>query len=253
MFSKKTFLEVNREERFFCAVLFHVILASSQYRERFFGALRTKQMINLDPNDFQIFVEAAILRDYWSDLGDPREYERDTHDKRRTVVEELLRLAELDVSEIDQRKELFFTPAKKLVSPGHWNEDCIGSTNWTEPTKDLMKDFKHAFNSKPDLLILSGQNAVMIEAKLESGFGDNQRPNQKLICRLVRELIPAFKGVVIRDIELTAEDASRRRFSGFGTVLTGLSWREVVYMLEGVPVDDFSKRCLGQVLLRYYS
>jgi hypothetical protein len=236
MFNDKPYLEVNREERFYCAILLHLILSSRAFRERFFGAIDAKHGTKLDPGDFQVFCEIAILRDYWNDLGDPEKYSEETHQRRMMVLEILLPLAGVEPSQIG-KQTFFWTRGfkSKLWSPGHWSEEAIDSTDWTDGTKKEMKTLKHAFNSKPDLIILSRQWAVLVEAKVESGFGHGQRGNQKMVARLMKVLIPCFRDTSIVNMTLTCGGE-------------GLRWIDVLGMLEGIEIDGFSRECMEQTI-----
>jgi hypothetical protein len=155
--------------------------------------------------------------------------------------------------EIIDQVNIFWTGSarRKLTSPANWNEAALRALKWPEDVQQWMIDCKCAFNAKPDMLIISGKCAAMIEAKVESGFSTNQRLIQKVICGLVTKLVPAFQNIWICDIELTKRDARRSEFAMFGTPMTGFSWRDVVEMLEDVEIDEFTKRCLNQ-LCRYY-
>ena len=83
MFNNKPYLEVNREERFYCALFGHSLLSSQVVRERFASLVQSKFQLSLKPATFEVFLEVAALRDYWNDLGNPIVYDEETHRKRR--------------------------------------------------------------------------------------------------------------------------------------------------------------------------
>jgi hypothetical protein len=205
-----------------------------------------QQPFQLNPDRYEIFTEVAILRDYWDDLGDSDAYTDATHDGRRTIVDSFVRGAGLQTT-IDKH-ELFWTTSKKLVSPGKWDEGKIDATTWSADEKKKMKRYKQSFNAKPDLLIVSGHFATMIEVKIESRFSEDQKEIQASIRTLLNQYVPAFRNVALVNNELTTRDASGGKIER-----SELSWRIVVDMLDGLDdVDDFSRKSLMQ-LKRYYS
>ena len=120
-------------------------------------------------------------------------------------------------------------------SPGHWNEDEIKKTQFAEK----LLNVKWAFNAKPDLLLLSPRSALVIEAKLESMEGrDNkgysQYAVQECIIRLWRSLVPGFKniGVVRTVLELRPKN--------------GISWAEVAECCDTEDLDIFTRRSLRE-------
>ena len=128
---------------------------------------------------------------------------------------------------------------KKLWSPGRWEPKAIKESGLDELVK-----IRWAFNAKPDILIISDSTALMIEGKLESGEGRNEDSGyqqydiQELIVRLLQLLVPQFKNVKF-----------------FKTVLalnppTGISWKEVLALVDGGGLDDFTVKCFSQ-LQRY--
>ena len=90
MFNDKPYFKVNREERFFCALFAHTVLASQAYREELVDLARRRFDIALDPHKIEVYLEVAALRDYWNDLGDPAKYTRETHNRRRAVLDTIL-------------------------------------------------------------------------------------------------------------------------------------------------------------------
>ena len=69
----------------------------------------------------------------------------------------------------------------KLWSPGRWSEKSL-----KESGLEALIPVKWAFNAKPDLMILSGEQALLIEAKLESGEGrDEQSGYEQLSSQML--------------------------------------------------------------------
>jgi hypothetical protein len=151
MFNDKPYLEVNREERFFCALFGHALLSSSIIRERFARLAQSKFGITMQPATMEVYLEAAALRDYWNDLGDPVVYSDDTHRKRREVLGSLLSVMNVSEDVIDKH-HLFWTSERhnKLWSPGRWKPKALKESGFAELVK-----LRWAFNAKPDILIVS--------------------------------------------------------------------------------------------------
>jgi hypothetical protein len=190
-------------------------------------------------------LEAAALRDYWYDLGNPTIYSPETHELRRTVLESILEYFQLPASTLDQH-DLFWTSAKreKLWSPSHWNIDALKAA---ELDKYGLIDVKWAFSAKPDILLVSPESALVIEAKLESAEGckvENgyeQYKIQNLISKLWKLLIPEFKG---RNIELAILEVKPSQKNS-------IKWSELVDIIAGSGADDFTRKAL-ETLKRYY-
>lgn len=241
MFNNKPYLAVNREERFFCALFGHALLSSQTIRERFSELTQAKFHISMKPATFQIFLEAAALRDYWNDLGDPLLYSDETHTKRRAVLNAILSFMNIPADVIDKH-HVFWTSEqrKKLWSPGRWDPKTLA-----EIGLERLKQVKWAFNAKPDILIQSDSNVLLIEGKLESGEGRDEEAGyqqfeiQQLIASLMKLLVPEFENVTFTNTVLALRPAS------------GISWQEVITMIEGGGLDDFTVRCFSQ-LKRFY-
>lgn len=100
---------------------------------------------------------------------------------------------------------------------------------------------KWAFNSKPDIMIVSNSIVLLIEVKFESGEGHDRESGyqqlevQELISILVRMLRPDYQDMkfINTSLEVNAE--------------MGLSWSEVLPFIEQSDVDDFSKLCMSQL------
>jgi len=238
MFENRPYHEINREERFFCFLFVHAILASASVRASVIELLRSNLRLNLkDADPLQVFVEVAALRDYWHDLGDPVRYNAETHDKRRHVLAAMLDELELSASLLDQH-DLFWTSRErqKLWNPGRWSERAIKAAGL-----DTLLKLKWAFNAKPDLMLISGDNIILIEAKVESAEGKNGRGYmqleiQKLIARLLHQLVPSFACCQFTTTTLEpGPDA-------------GIQWRSVREIIEASNMDTFTKQCCHQLV-----
>ena len=238
MFNNKHYWQVNREERFYCSLLAHALLGSAQVRQDFSHLVQNKIRLSLPNTDWEVYIEATVLRDFWHDLGDPYGYSDETHQKRREVLEAILNIYKISPSTLDEH-DLFWTTKqkKKLWSPGKWNERAIKEAG----VEDLIH-VKRAFNAKPDIMIVSGSTVLLIEAKVESGEGREgdsgyqQYEIQKLVARLYKLLVPQYTDVKNAVLALETTD--------------GITWQEVVPIIEKSEIDCFTKQCLAQ-LRRY--
>lgn len=259
MFNPKPYEEVNREERFYCALFSHALLSSAATRSSFSQLVEDKIRLRVSPEQMRVFLEAAVLRDYWNDLGDPRVYLEATHDRRREVLDELLVIGELR-SELIDRHGLFWSggiaPAEaksKLQSPARWRIPQESSDGLSDEDLKNLRRLERAFNAKPDILLVSGAMALMLEAKLESGEavydqGEGgkqikQTDIQKFIAEILVKLVPEFRGKKIQTCTLG--------LCGPGTKVPNadkfdFSWAEVARCCDTPEVDAFTKDCFAK-------
>jgi hypothetical protein len=193
---EKRFYQVNREERCFVALLAHMLLGCQEAREHACSLLsqRLEGAPRLDPAHLEVYVEPAPLRDYWRELGDYKSKTGRTYEARRRVIIDVLSSIDLPPDLID-RESAFWTKGGiqtgRLWSPGHWTLGRAVDPVTTAHVAALT-EIKQAWNSKPDLLLLSGSNGIFIEAKVESGFGKHQLRNAATVARLLRRLNSGF-------------------------------------------------------------
>lgn len=237
MFSEKPYVAVNREERHYCAILAHSLLASRPVREAFVGLLRDRVegAPKLDADRLEVFVEAAVLRDYWHDLGDPFAYTAETAAARRQIIEFLLKQyskghSELADPSLIDRHGFFWThgPGSKLWYPGRWDPRAL-----VEAALENLKIPRWAFRAIPDLLMQSPGVAVFVEAKVESGEGRSESGYEQFkiareIAGLVGELVPSFHNGFVGTATLGLE----------GTTLT---WKDMADVVASSELDGFTK------------
>ena len=239
MFQDKAYWEVNREERFYCALFAHAVLSSPKCRAGFVNWACQRFDVDFDPEEIEVYLEVAALRDYWSDLGDPVRYDSETHRRRRAVLDVILASRGVASNTVDA-EPLFWTSGvgSKLWSPGRWNLERLEAAGL-----GALKPVRWAFNAKPDMLIMSPSGAIAIEAKVESGTGRDKKAGydqleiQQLITQLWTELIPVFSRMPVHLTTLLLKP-------GPGV---GLSWMEVIDFLENDEVDNFTKKCLARL------
>jgi len=235
-FRPKPYLEVNREERFFCFLLAHALLAHREARVAFAEMVTSAHpQCDLDPDDLQVYVEAAVLRDFWNDLGDPRDYDEDTARRRRRVLDALLEHQGVSIPVDDD--DLFWTSSerRKLWSPGRWSTEAL-----RERGLERLLSLKWAFNAKPDFLLVSPGHALVIEAKLVSGVGRSegyhQLETQNLIASLLMEYVPAFEGARIETTTLGVADDK------------GLNWGDTVRAIDVEGLDAFTRAGIARAV-----
>jgi hypothetical protein len=242
MFNNKLYIEVNREERFFCALIAHALLSSISIRNRFIDLVNAKLDVNLRASSMEVFLEAAALRDYWNDLGNAVAYTPDTHARRKEIILAILENKKISVSAIDQQA-FFWTGevnGSKLWNPGHWDLKAIKAAGL-----DNLKQVKWALNAKPDMLIISDSTALMIEAKIESAEGRDgvsgyrQLEVQEQIAQLLSLFVPQFRQSTFKNVLLSINPTA-----------TGISWQEILIVVGEGEIDEFSQNCLSQ-LKRY--
>jgi len=174
MFIDKPYFKVNREERFYCFLLCHSLLMSEIVREGFTNLINHKIGKILDVRDLEVYIEAAVLRDFWYDLGNPKKYDDKTHSRRQELLLYLLKkfvnLPKTVIDINDNDYDFLWTKKspKKLWNPGHWNETCIknNKAGIEKEQVDKLCKIKWAFNAKPDIMLVSNNHVVLIEAKL---------------------------------------------------------------------------------------
>lgn len=240
MFNDKPYSAVNREERFFCSLFAHALLSSPPFRERIVGLVADRLEMVLDPLNLHVYLEAAALRDYWRDLGDPGQYDAVTHARRRAILDAVLRSVEVDPHLIDAH-ELFWTAGtgSKLCYPGRWSRQQLQAVGLGK-----LLAVRWAFNAKPDMLLLSPSGALVLEAKVGSGEGYDdagyqQMETQQRVVELWRELIPCFSRIPIRLATLKARRDPH-----------GIAWSDVIAELEGIEVDAFTRACFQRLVNR---
>lgn len=253
IFNNKPFQQVTREERHFCFLLGHSLLSSPLARQAFVSLVGEKN-VSLDADNLQVFVEVAALRDYWRDLGNPRKYCDKTRRARVRVLRALLAHQGLPVDKLMELGFLRSTGREpKLHSPGRWslklmdkelNEVFVDDQKRAE-VRSLLCALKWAFNAKPDFLMISGNRALMIEAKVESGIGtygrngENQVQTQALISELLMKYVPSFHEVEISHLTL-GKGASGTRKSTFD-----LTWDQISKCVDKPGVDNFTRSSLA--------
>lgn len=245
-----SFLDSNREERFFCAVLLHVLLTPGASQKRVLAALNEAARTHLHAEDVQCYVEVAALRDAWRALGDHKKWSHDLYAARRELLRALAASTTAggyggsadDFEHLVQEHSFFWTsgPGSKLVSPGRWPLAAIETASQEVlGGPENLKALKWAFNSKPDILLLSRGEGMLIEAKAGSGFGRNSQTgfNQQRVQQLIAELFPIVtQGLVrapFRRITLTNKQGQ-----------ASVTWQQLADLVDADEIGRFAHASL---------
>lgn len=229
------FYNLNREERHFGFLWQTLILGDLNFRSKTFSKMKELTGITLDPHDFNLYAEVALFRDYWFSLGDQAVYSDATHGKRISFLKDLFSCMSL-TSDLIGQYGLFWTGTineSKLWFPGKWAKSEIQEIETAENIleKRLFR-CRWLCNAKPDVMITSGNRAIFIEIKLESGLGSGddgyeQAKTQTDIVALAGKVLPFLKDFEIAQTVLTANDKFR-----------GLSWTSVVDDSEKIESSE---------------
>ena len=158
---------INREERNYAALLYHVLLCNDNL-ERFLADIDYKGVVI--PDQVAIYVEYAFLRDMWNDeaLGNEQKRQAITHLLGTRDVRALT-----EASTLEWNTHFGATPrpsTKHIQNPGRWSLDKFDQHIANDQEFRETCKFKWSFNIKPDLVIQTASDqAVVIEAKYESG------------------------------------------------------------------------------------
>lgn len=159
-----SFLEITREERFFCTLLAHGLLSSTTLRRGFYQLLHRASGVQMNPDadSTEIYTEVAWLRDYWRALGDPQEWSQQLMQSRIAFLDRCLGTLRRSFAGVES-KSFIRTSGKnpKIVSPGRWPLAELGE----DPPLERLK---WAFNAKPDFIFVCEDRAVLLEVKVES-------------------------------------------------------------------------------------
>jgi hypothetical protein len=213
MFNDREYFEVNREERHFGNLLIASIIYDEKFRDYLFTLINKRiNKINYLQGNFDIYSETAILRDYFN------------IDKR-----------------LIEKYQVFWTQKGYLWNPGHWTEkNSIKKIKQIQIDEKIPNDnlcrIAWAFNAKPDLLLISNDNCLIIELKVESGIGKkdngyNQMETQQDIIELVKISVPFFHNKQFEKIMLTKEMDKKN-----------ISWNELLEHFNNELVKKHFKR-----------
>jgi hypothetical protein len=174
--------KINREERFFTATLYSLLVQKNGNLKNLVSYLNSKlrKADKVDENDtdkFDVYFEYAYLRDIWSIFNE---------EQRRGLiytwlVESKMTLAKLEFTELNKKLVGLGKPSiEHIQSPGTWSISKYASqfprTKRSNEEFERLCKFKWCFKIKPDLVIqVSPTRVFSIEAKLE--YGESTYPS----------------------------------------------------------------------------
>jgi hypothetical protein len=247
-----SFVDVTREERFFCSVLMHVLLSESPAAQGALDRLAERAGVPLEAIDLEVYSEVAALRDAWAGLGPFIPYTPKVHDRRLFVLHGILTHvagytgSPSDLEEFTRKHAALFLSGgavPKLHSPGRWPNGAMSQV--PELREKDLQSIKWAFNAKPDLLLVSNGRSVIVEAKVESGFGGSvttgydQPRTQLVIARLLPIVLPMQFAAEPVCITLAPSKAAK-------DPRANVTWREVLVAADTAGLNDFSRRALAR-------
>lgn len=207
-------------------------------REGLFARLRDVTHIDLDPRQgaTEIYSEVAWLRDHWRNLGDPWHWNDDLETARRRFLGACLEPLGRRLEDV-QDKSFFRTegPSPKVVSPGRWPIAALGGDK-------ALRDLKWAFNAKPDFVLVCGDRAVIVEAKVESkpgkaSSGYSQDGTQAVLSLLLPAVSPYLDSGQVGRAWLAREAIDSR-----SSTVTLAEIAALVARTRTDELDDFGRR-----------
>jgi len=231
-----SYAEVVREERYFCALLYHCMLQDSDGMQEFLKKCGVGPENQQEP---KVYVEYAMVRDLWRQLNrrGTRTVERNKW-KRAFIVDMLLR----DLSDSDRTKyrELLMddeslsvldfnkifvagnASTRFIQSPSRWGIGAICRSKDRLGTALIQSAcmLKWAFNAKPDIVIELGNDTVVcIEAKVESKEGlYASSDSDKSAIRDALGKVEADDWLKMNASQVAVQNHIMKDILGFGTI-----------------------------------
>lgn len=263
----KSYGDVVREERFFCAVLFHLLLSCERALEAFLKLCRV-ETDGLDLGKVRVYVEYAMARDLWHTLEESAE---PNENKKKFIQAYVPLLSEkaniLEIGTFNERIVAGPVSCKHIQSPGRWDlKEIYKLLKSVEPNNICDEEFrmacrlKWAFNVKPDMVIEVDENRVVcIEAKMESGeanYSIDALPddakgkftaNQTEIQKFLMTDILGFEKDKFHQVFLSKSNKGKQGEPVF------LTWAEVFdKVLEAIPGDtaimvELARKRIGEL------
>lgn len=175
-----SYAEVVREERFFCAALFHLLLKDESFLGSFIQKCIGCQWTG-DAKAVRVFVEYAMARDLWDSIGKTKVNPDANQTKLDFILShvDLPRPSRLDAETIRKFNAHLVAGEKpsetEIQSPSRWgiSKVCQNIGQSAYGTHDLVRQacyLKWGLNVKPDVVLeLDHDTVIYIEAKAECG------------------------------------------------------------------------------------
>lgn len=258
-----TYAMVNREERFFCMLLAHCLLANDGARQGFSKVVEENQEIpslfSASP-DLAVYVEVAALRDFWRQLGNPNSKDADLEAKRLRFLHKALDWANtLDLAGAKGCEPIpgdlleksagspFWTEGgksthvAKLWSPARWSLKRLEESPLSKSCAKRLMRLRWAFNAKPDILVLEGRSGLLIEAKVESGGGSNRDGYDQVQTQ--RDILSLWKHLELPGLDGTIHLVTLGKGRPLNKEAPHLTWLSVLEGIGKENMDQFTWEC----------
>lgn len=258
-----TFLNVTREERFFCTLLVHATLSDARFRDEFVHRLADAAKTPIRSSKLELYTEVAWLRDYWFALGDFKKYNVELNERRGSHLQRVLEVHLGDADQAQQllRAQFIRTKKGKIQSPGRWSIADIeaftgaGASGLGQSDAHVLdkklRELKWAYNAQPDMLVLSDGHPVFLEAKVESGIDFNKASgyNQARISQIIRRLMHVVSDTTVVDTQHDVDfsgiafiSRKQEKDPESGAPLPTILWKEIASWAEASPGLDLFTR-----------
>lgn len=259
-----TYARVNREERFFCMLLAHCLLAKEGARQGFAKVVEENQEIpslfSASPG-LEVYIEVAALRDFWRQLGNPNSKENsELEAKRRSFLLKAVDWANTldlggekgcahipsDLLDISPGSP-FWTTGKgpkhvpKLWSPARWSMTRLEEFPSSKSCARRLMRLRWAFNAKPDILVLEGRSGLLIEAKVESGGGSNRDGYDQVQAQ--RDILSLWKHLELPGLDGTIHLVTLGKGRPLNKEAPHLTWQSVLEGIGKENMDRFTWEC----------
>lgn len=244
MFNNITIEKVNREERHFGFLFMSSLIYNEKFRNSVYSLIDKKLGSHFSNQKTDIFAEISLLRDFWFDLGNHNNYDSKLHEKRLRVISVFLGYMGISDSLVN-KYEMFWTGnigSSKLWYPGKWSMENISAIEKEESIlENKLKRLRWACNAKPDVLILSDLESLLIEIKVESGIGEtnlgyNQEVTQHDIIGLSKIVIPVLSNRTFFHIMLKQENDDK-----------SLNWENISQLLNQFETNEMVLRHINSM------
>lgn len=265
-----TYRRVNREERFFCMLLAHCLLAHVGARQGFVRVVEASQGI---PSTFSaspelaVYIEVAALRDFWRQNGNPRAYNERLEQARRGFLRKAREWANALPRPVasgsddgwgaipkgwleESKGSPFWTEGAgrnhvpKLWSPGRWSMKRLAEFPFSKPCIKRLMRLRWAFNAKPDILVLEGKRGLLIEAKVESGGGSNRDGYDQFQTQ--RDILSLWKYLELPGLDGTIHLVTLGRSGPLQKEAPHLTWQSVIAGIGKENMDQFTWECFRE-------
>jgi len=267
----KPYYEICREEQNLCALLYHLLLVNPENLQNFLELVVGRKTSR--PDNAQIYVEFAYLRDTWKEFGNGGLPLGEQNQRRRHFILSALGLdghEGLRNCSVEEFNAVFIkkTEKKKLSfshiqSPSSWSitqfDEVEQFDNIFRKGEESEKGnqeflraarFKWCFNVKPDIVIFTSEDKVIsIEAKFESVEGKYPSSPEDKKRFKARNLSYESQTKIQKEMfELLGIEAHHVFVTKKGGEGNHLSWKDVFGILEVSAAPTFLRKQIDSAL-----